>query len=290
MISVVILTKNEEKDLATCLGSLTWCEDVHVLDSGSTDSTVEIARRYGASVCSNPFKSFGQQRNFALDNLPILKEWILFFDADEVSTYSFQKALTKEVQEAGPEIAGFYLCWKMMLDGTWLKKCDNFPKWQFRLLRKGRARFTDFGHGQKEGEVKGNIGFIKEPYLHYSFSKGWSDWIERHNRYSTQEAKSRIYNCPPFKYVFNSNESIRNPALKSWLSKLPGWPFLRFVQAYVVKLGFVEGTAGFIYCVNMAYHEFLIQIKIRELKKSTNNKVHQMVSDSPNNKYKQDVP
>jgi len=266
MISIVILTKNEEQDLPACLQSINWCDDVHVLDSGSSDRTLDIAKSFNAKVSVNAFESFGRQRNFALDNLGLKYDWILFLDADEVATAKFTTALRKAVLTTDSEVAGFYCCWKMILDDVWLKHCDNYPKWQFRLLKKGRARFTDFGHGQKEGEVYGNIEYIKEPYLHYGFSKGWSHWIDRHNRYSTLEAESRLTNPAPFKNIFKKNSSLRNPALKTWLSRVPGWPFFRFVQAYFFNLGFIEGKPGFIYCINMAYYEFLIQIKMREIK------------------------
>lgn len=266
MVSVVILTKNEEQDLPACLSSLTWTNDVHVLDSGSTDDTIKIAREYGAEVSFNKFTSFGMQRNYALKKLDLKYEWILFLDADEVATPQFEKALKKSITDAGEEIAGFYCCWKMMLEDRWLKHCDNFPKWQFRVLKKGRATFTDFGHGQKEGNISGKLDYIKEPYLHYSFSKGWTQWMDRHNKYSSLEARDRIEKKPPFKNIFSGNSSKRNPALKSRLSNIPGWPFLRFLQAYIINGGFLEGTPGFIYCINMAYYEFLIKIKMRELR------------------------
>lgn len=268
MISVIILTKNEEVDLPACLESVSWSNDVHVLDSGSTDKTLQIAHQYKVKVSSHPFESFGKQRNYALDQLDIQHDWILFLDADEQVTNDFRKAVLKAVNQAEEELAGFYCCWKMMLEDKWLKYCDNFPKWQFRLLRKGRARFTDFGHGQKEDEVKGSIAYIKEPYLHYGFSKGWSHWIERHNMYTSQEAAARLFKCPSFRQIFARHASARNPALKSWLSKLPGWPLLRFLHAYFLNLGFLEGVQGFIYCTNMAYYEFLVQLKMRELEKS----------------------
>lgn len=266
MISIIILTKNEEADLPDCLNSVSWSDDVHVLDSGSTDRTVEIVQQQGVKLSTNPFKSFGNQRNFALDHLSIQHEWILFLDADEIVTDVFRNALLKAVKEAPDDVAGFYCCWKMILEGRWLKYCDNFPKWQFRLMRKNRARFKDFGHGQKEGEVVGYIDYIKVPYLHYGFSKGWAQWLDRHNRYSTQEAVSRYYQKIPFKQIFSRHASTRNPALKSWLSRIPVWPILRFFQAYFLNLGFLEGIQGFTYCVNMAYYEFLIQIKIRAIK------------------------
>src|SRR5690606_23254572 len=145
--------------------------------------------------------------------LEIFHEWILFLDADEVVTPQFVQAIPKATAEAERDTVGFYCCWKMILEDRWLKYCDNFPKWQFRILRKGRATFTDFGHGQKEGKVDGVIGYIKEPYLHYSFSKGWTEWMERHNKYSSQEAISRLDNRPPFRNIFSQHSSIRNPAL-----------------------------------------------------------------------------
>lgn len=267
MISIVILTKDEEKDLPMSLKSVTWSDDIHILDSGSTDKTLEIAETFGAKISYNPFKSFGQQRNHALDHLNIKNDWILFLDADEVVTDAFKSDMFEAIEDADENTAGFYCCWKMMLENTWLKHCDNFPKWQFRLMRKGRARFMDFGHGQKESYVKGEILYLKEPYLHYGFSKGWTQWINRHNKYSTQEAIARVEYRPPFKTIFTKNSSKRNPALKSWLSRIPGWPFLRFFQAYILSFGFLEGVPGFIYCMNMSYYEFLIQIKMREYKR-----------------------
>ncbi|MGZ3755658.1 MAG: glycosyltransferase family 2 protein [Mucilaginibacter sp.] len=268
MVSIVILTMNEEHDLANCLSSIKWCGDIHILDSGSTDKTISIANGFGVKTWTNTFESFGQQRNFALERIPMQNDWILFLDADEIVTEKFRSELIHAISIADEDVAGFYCCWKMMLDGIWLKKSDNFPKWQFRVIRKGRAKFTDFGHGQKEYQVDGKIQYLKEPYLHYGFSKGWAHWLNRHNKYSGQEAVARLNYCPPFRNVFSRNGSTRNPALKSWLSKMPGWPFLRFFQAYFFNLGFTEGRPGFIYCVNMAYYEFLIKIKIREIKQN----------------------
>ncbi|MCC8408154.1 glycosyltransferase family 2 protein [Mucilaginibacter sp. UR6-1] len=265
MISVIILTKNEEADLPICLRSLQWTDDVQVLDSFSTDRTVEVARRHGATVTKNAFESFGKQRNFALQNISLKYNWILFLDADEVATPEFRDAVLKATINAEDAVAGFYCCWKMMLEGRWLKRCDNYPKWQLRLLRKGRVTYTDFGHGQKEDHVLGKALYLKEPYLHYGFSKGWSHWIERHNRYSTLEAVARLNHRPPFKNIFSKHGSTRNPALKSWLSRVPGWPMLRFIQTYFFSLGFTEGIQGLTYCINISYYEYMIIIKMREI-------------------------
>ncbi|SEJ39220.1 Glycosyltransferase involved in cell wall bisynthesis [Dyadobacter sp. SG02] len=284
MISVAILTKNEEQDLPLCLASVKWSNDIHILDSGSTDRTIEIGKARSAKIWYNQFESFGKQRNYALDHIPFRYDWILFLDADEVMTQDFFVAMRQAILSAGPDVAGFYCCWKMIYENKWLKHCDNFPRWQFRLLRRDRARFKDFGHGQKEDKIIGRIEYLREPYLHYGFSKGWSHWINRHNRYSDQEASSRIYNRPPFGHIFSKHSSESIPALKSWLSDVPGWPLLRFVQAYLFNLGFLEGMPGLIYCVNMAYYEFLVQIKMRELrgkKHQKNGQPHQSTVVNP---------
>src|SRR5271169_1300680 len=132
MISVIILTKNEERDLPRCLDALRWCDDLHVVDSGSTDNTINIARKYGAHTHENPFKSFGVQRNWALDHCELKYPWILFLDADEVANEEFVKGLKLAANNAPATTAGFYCCWKWIYDGRWLKRCDSFPKWQFR--------------------------------------------------------------------------------------------------------------------------------------------------------------
>lgn len=266
MISVVILTKDEQRDLPDCLRSLDWCDDIHVVDSGSTDQTVEIARLKGANVLHHEFESFGRQRNWALDNCPFKHRWILFLDADETSTDAFHRALVQAVTMDSPDLAGFYCCWKLIYCDRWLKHSDSFPKWQFRLLKRGRARFTDFGHGQKEDQVDGRIGYLTEPYLHFPLSKGLVHWVERHNHYSDHEARARL-ECPvEWNRMLSRHGSIRNKALKPLVSRLPGWPLVRFLWMYFVRLGFLEGRPALIYCAGIAFYEFLIQAKMYEFR------------------------
>jgi glycosyltransferase involved in cell wall biosynthesis len=269
MVSAIILTKNEAQDLPGCMESIAWIDDRIVVDSGSTDETVAIAEKHGARVFRNAFESFAQQRNWALDNCSPKYGWILFLDADERCTRVFENAVTAKINLAQPDVAGFYCCGKMMYEGVWLKRCDSFPKWQLRLVRRGRARFVDFGHGQKEGEVDGRLNYIYEPYLHFPMGKGIARWLERHERYAGQEAVARRVEKIDWKNIFSPNGSTRNRALKPLVSRIPGWPMLRFAWPYFFRLGFLEGRAGFRYCMHMARYERLIQTKMREMDQRT---------------------
>ena len=265
MVSTVILTKNEEDDLPDCLDSLKWCEDLHVVDSGSSDSTCEVATSRGAKVCFHEFQSFGHQHNWALDNIAFANEWILFLDADERSTESFRDEVLGSVDGADDETAGFLCCWKLMRKGVWLRRSDAFPRWQMRIVRHHRARFKSVGHGQMESEVDGRLGYIREPYLHYPFSKGMDHWLRKHKRYAEQEARERLRESLVFRDLFASHSSRRNVALKKLVIRIPFWPGLRFLHAYVWRMGFLEGGPGYRYCRNIARYEAMIVRNFRQL-------------------------
>lgn len=263
-VSIVILTKNEQDDLPRCLDALKWTDDIHVLDSGSTDDTLKIAGYYGVKCHHRSFDSFGRQRNWALENCNLRYRWILFLDADEVATKAFADEVARVVALPDLNMAGYYCCWKMMLDGRWLRHADSFPKWQLRLIKAGAVKFVDFGHGQKEGEVEGTLGYVKAPYIHYAFSKGWSFWIEKHNRYSSLEAEQRLAAKVSLHNICGAHASQRNTKIKVFVSRIPCWPLLRFIHAYFFTLGFLDGRAGFRYAVLMSYYEFIIRLKISE--------------------------
>ena len=266
MIAAIILTLNEADDLPKCLDSLDWTDQNFVLDSGSTDDTCEIASSMGATVYKNKFKGFGQQRCWAIDNIPVKSDWIFFIDADEVCTPKFASTVLDAIRNSKDDTAGFYCCWKLMLYGKWLKFSDSFPRWQFRILKKGNARYRDAGHAMKESDVQGKLEYIKEPYLHYAFSKGWTFWLNRHNKYSSLEAKERSQTNFKPKDMLNNDQSIRKEAIKQYMSKLPGWPILRFIHSFFFKGGILEGIPGLLYCVNISIYEYMIQLKMLESK------------------------
>ena len=267
-LSIIVLTHNEADNLPRCLESLGGFGEIVVVDSGSSDGTQEIARNAGAHIYEHAFNGFGRQRNWAFENCEPKLQWILFLDADEVATPEFRSAVEAAIQNAPDSIAGFYCCWKTMLDSRWLRRSDSFPKWQLRIVRRGRADFIDSGHGQKEGRVDGELGYIREPYLHYALSKGWEAWWAKHNHYADEEAVERLSRSTSSSELFSKDSSRRNRALKPILSRIPGWPILRFLHMYVLKGGFLEGREGFAYCASMSWYEHLIRAKMRELQRN----------------------
>jgi len=265
-LAITVLTHNEAENLPRCLKSIAEFGDIIVVDSGSNDGTQEIANNSSARVYERPFESFAQQRNWALENCDLKTGWVLFLDADEVATPEFRQGVADAIQNAGDSIAGFYCCWKTMLDQRWLRRSDSFPKWQLRIVRRGRANFIDSGHAQKEGSVEGELGYVREPYLHYALSKGWEAWWAKHNQYSDEEAADRLSRSASLGELFSKDPSRRNRALKPILSRIPGWPLLRFLHMYILKGGFLEGREGFAYCAGMGWYEYLIHAKMRDLR------------------------
>ena len=266
-VSVLVLTKNEERNLARCLGALGAFSEIVVLDSGSTDRTVEIARLHGARVYERPFDNFAGQRNWALDHLDWKNEWILHLDADEVVTSDLCDEI-QEVVSAGSHVA-YRIPSKTMFRGHWLRYSGMYPTYQVRLGMRSKLRFIQNGHGQIERPDTGPLGTLEAAFLHYSFSHGLHHWFEKHNRYSTDEAAKEssagsMTLASALHGVFSSGASGRHRSLKFIFSRFPFRPALRFIYMYFVRLGFLDGRAGLTYCYLLAIYEFMIVAKRRE--------------------------
>lgn len=267
-VSVVILTLNEEINIPGCLASCGWCDDVHVLDSGSQDRTAELARERGASVHYHPFESFGKQRNWAIDNIPLKHDWVFHLDADERFTPELVREMAEKIAAGAPD-AGFHIPHKLMFMGKWLKRSGGYPTYQMRFFHKQRMRFRDYGHGQRE-ETEGQVGVFASPYLHYAFSKGLYDWMDKHNRYSSLEALEVVGNRR--ERTRGSDLISRDPirrrrAWKEFGYRLPFRPTIRFCMAMFVSGGILEGRAGFTYAKLLALYEQMNTLKLRLLKR-----------------------
>jgi glycosyltransferase involved in cell wall biosynthesis len=269
MISILVLTLNEENNLPGCLDSVKWSDDIHVLDSYSSDRTTEIAKEYGAKVWFRKFDSFSQHQNWALENIAFKYPWVFYFDADERVTPKLAQSMQRAVENPRDNVAFRVQRRDFFLD-TWLKHVQMTAFYD-RLFRPEKMRYERLGHcvSKPDGPVAPVEGYLD----HYPFSKGMTDWVNRHNFYSTQEAQQIMANRTAgnpvsLRAVFfekDSHERRRN--VKELYYKMPGRPLIKFLVMYFLKRGFLDGVAGFTYSALIGFYEFLIVLKTAELKR-----------------------
>jgi len=268
MISVLILTLNEEINLPGCLDSVRWCDDIVVYDSYSADRTVEIARAAGARVFQRSFDNYANQRNAAFSQVKYKHPWLLMLDADERSTLAVEREI-RGIADSGKQSTTLYhIRRKDMFFGKWLQRSSGYPTWFGRFFRVGRVRVER--EINEEYHTDGKIGHLQEHLIHYPFNKGVSYWFERHNGYSSMEAKTLVQEVRKpldLKKVFSSDPTIRRKILKQTAYRMPGRPFLVFCYLYLLRMGFLDGRAGLTYCILRCIYEYMIDIKVKELQR-----------------------
>lgn len=269
MITIYILTYNEELDIAACIESAMVSDDIIVVDSVSCDRTVEIANRYPVRVVEHAFESHGKQRTWMLENISPKYEWVYILEADERMTPELF-AECVEATKNTENLIGYYAAERVMFMGAWIRHSTQYPRYQLRLFRHGKVWFTDYGHTERE-VCDGNTGFLKETYPHYTSGKGLSRWIDKHNRYSTDEAKETLHqlekgNINWNDLFFGKTEVDRRRALKNLSLRVPGRPIVRFLYMYFILRGCLDGRAGFSWCTLQAFYEYLILLKVWEMK------------------------
>ncbi|MEA5418161.1 glycosyltransferase family 2 protein [Spirulina sp. CCNP1310] len=271
MFSVYILTYNEAVEIGPCLESiLPWCDDVIVVDSFSTDATVAIAQGYNVKVVQHAFASHGQQRTWMLQEVATVYPWVYILEADERMTPELYAECCGAVRQE--EYIGYYVAERVLFMNRWIRHCTQYPRYQMRLLRKDRVWFTDYGHTERE-VCDGPTGFLQETYPHYTSGKGFSRWFEKHNRYSTDEARETLHQLETgqvhWRDLFlGSSEVVRRRALKDLSLRLPGRPFLRFLYMYFILGGIWDGQAGLTWCILQAFYEYMILLKVWELRQA----------------------
>jgi glycosyltransferase involved in cell wall biosynthesis len=271
MFSTVILTLNEERNLPGCLASLAGCDDVTVLDSGSTDRTTDIARASGAKVLVNPFFDFAQQRNHAQRAIPFRHRWVFHLDADEQMTPELLAEARAAVATPEAEsLDGFYVAPKMLWEGRWIPRCTDYPAWQARLVRAPQFEFVEVGHGQREAPGM-KMGRLRASYLHDLSAGGVDEWLAKHRRYARAEAAAHAREAAsvPWGDFFSSESLRRRRALKRLSYTLPGRPALRFFYQYLLRGGLLDGTAGLRYCRLLARYEGFAAAELRKLRRTT---------------------
>jgi len=271
-VAVIVLTYNEEINIAQALDSVAgWANEIFVLDSFSTDRTLDIARPYGCHITQHRFENYARQRNFALDELPIRSAWILFLDADEWLPDALKREISTTLA-AAPAINGFYLNRRLMWMGRWVRR-GYYPSWILRLFRRGKGRCED-REVNEHLIVEGATAQLHEDFIHAD-RKGVTDWIEKHNRYATLEAQTllAVKHASDYQEI-DARLSGTQAQRKRWLrhrvwNRMPPLirPFLYFFYRYVVKGGFLDGREAFIFHFLQAlWFPMLIDIKYLELK------------------------
>lgn len=256
MFSVVILTLNEERSLGPCLESVRGCDDVVVLDSGSSDGTAALARAAGASVHVHPFESFARQRTYADTRLPLRHAWVFHLDADE----RFTPELFAECAAWPDDVPcdGALAAPRMRYRGHWLRRCTDYPAYQARFVRRGVFRWVDVGHGQRE-EPGTRLGRLRSPYEHEMMVHGEDAWREKHRRYAEQEAAAYRREARPLADELGSlaaaDPLLRRRALKRISQRLPGRAALRLFYQYILRGGFLDGGPAWSYCRLLAWYE-----------------------------------
>ena len=263
-ISAVVLSHNEAGNLPRCLRALRGCGEVVVVDDGSVDDSPRIAAECGARVVAHAFASFADQRNWAMDSAGLKHEWVLHLDADEVLTPELLEEIRRRLPLLSSGSAGF-IARKVMLGEKWLRFSADYPVFVPRLLHRAGPRSAMRGHGEVLAADPAESVIFDEPLLHYNFSKGWADWRVRHQKYAAAEAERiRSGAVPlPWRALFSSDRTARRAAARALSYRLPGRPALRFLYAYVWRLGFLDGVEGFRFSAATAAYERMIDAALR---------------------------
>ena len=268
MISILILTYNEELNMEAVLKNVSFSDDIHVLDSFSSDKTEEICKSHEAYFHTRKFDNYAAQRNFGL-SLDFKYDWILMIDADERVTPELIHEIKNTVNSPCNYNTLYRIRRKDHFMDKWIKHSSAYPTWFGRLMKKGRVEVRR--EINEEYYTNGEVGFLKEHLIHHPFNKGVEYWFERHNKYSTMEAKrlsGESISFIDFKNFLHKDPMIRRKIFKSLAYKMPFRPILTFLFLYFFKLGILDGAAGFNYSIMRSFYEYQINLKIKELKGS----------------------
>lgn len=241
MISVVVLTKNEEKNITDCIETLSWCDEVIVVDDSSEDRTREIARNLGAKVFVRSLSNdFSAQRNYGLSKAK--GEWFFFVDADERVTPSLRKEIIQSINNSINKFDGFYI---KRRDFMWGKELRHGETGNTKLLRLGKRKAGEWeGKVHEEWRIKGktvDLGAFLNHYPHQTIS----EFLREINYYTNLRA-----------------QELYDNGVKSNFLSIIIYAKGKFIQSYFLKLGFLDGVPGLIHAITMSFHSFLVRGKL----------------------------
>jgi len=240
MITAIILTKNEEKNIKDCLKSLSWCDEKIVIDDKSEDRTLEIAQKLGTKAYSHRLINFSDQRNFGLEKAK--NDWILFIDADERIPQALWYEIMQYVNEPIENFSGFFL---KRIDVMWGKELKHGESGTLKLLRLGKKENGKWkGIVHEKWNISGKTGTLNNPLYHYPHQT-IGDFLKEINRYTDLRARE-LY-----------DQGIKT----NWFLILL-YPKTKFILNYFIRLGFLDGLPGLVTALMMSFHSFLVRGKL----------------------------
>ena len=274
-VTVLIHTLNEEVNLPFALENVVgWANQVCVVDSNSTDRTQQIARAKGAEVYSRQCTREGlvEQRNWALETLPLRNEWVFVLDADERMEDALRAEVERLVLHDDGAKDGFWCRFKLLFMGRWIRRSSMYPSWSLRLFRHSVVRYERREVNSHPLVKPGRDGYLREHILNED-RRGFSYYLARLNEFSTLEARAYekrrlgIEQEVLLSPRLLGTRAERRRYLKNLFIRLPFRPLILFVYLYVVRLGILDGRPGFDYALFKAACEWAITVKLIELRK-----------------------
>ena len=274
---VVVLTYDEEVNLAGALASVEgWVGRMVVVDSGSSDSTVTIARGYGAQVLAHPFETHARQWEWALANLPEEAEWVLGLDADQRVTAELRDELIRmftEGQSRLEQVDGFYVKRRQIFRGKWIRHGTYYPKYLLKLFRRGQVRLDERDLMDHHFYVDGATAKLEQDIVEANRKEDdIAFWIEKHNRYARLQAQEELLRrngrAWPLQPRLAGSPDERVIWLKQRWYRMPLYvrPVLYYVYRYFLRLGFLDGKQGFIFHFLQAFwYRLLVDIHLDDL-------------------------
>lgn len=277
-VAAIVLTYNEERNITDCLSSLTdWVSEIFVVDSGSTDATIAIAETYGATILTHPFEHYGAQRNWALENCPVVSPWILNVDADERVTPELRASIESAVSTSDEQICGYLMSRRTLFMGRWIKHGGHYPAWHLRLFRAGRGSCEERLYDQHfhcDGPVQTLHGDLID-----TLTPSLTVFSQRHVRWAQLEAEEQERDASADTDGHRIRGSITSGAnaieSRRWMRERYGGlplfvrPVLYFLYRYVVRLGFLDGKEGLIFHFLQGFwYRFLVDSMIFERRRA----------------------
>lgn len=266
-VSVLVLTKNEQVNIAACLDSVSFCDDVVVYDSYSTDRTVEIAReRPNVRVIQRRFDNWSAHQNWGVSNIPFRHPWVLYIDADERVDDQLRAELGRVCTHES-QMSAYRVRRKDMFMGRWLRRAQLYPTWLVRVFRPEKIRYERLVN--PVASVSGATGELAGHLIHYPFSKGLMQWFERHNSYSGFEAEEFTRPGrfrPPLTHALSTDPDRRRAGLKELFNRAPSRPLARLFYLLLLRRAVLDGAPGTAYSFMISMYEYWIELKMREIR------------------------